>query len=727
MTEESQNNGTNGTNTYEFKAEINQLMHLIINSLYSNKDIFLRELISNASDAIDKIKHLGLTDSNQFSTGTEFVIKIVPNKSTNTLTITDTGIGMTKNDLINNLGMIARSGTKLFMEKLKESQNNVDMIGQFGVGFYSTYLVSSHVDVYTKNNDDVNAYKWTSNSNGTFTIEELDEQTFNSLGFKRGTSIVMHLKDDSLDYLETNKLKEIIKTHSKFVSYDILLQVEKTKDVVEEQNEDEENESDNEDNEHNENDDEPKVEEVDEEEDKVSKKVETKKVTTLEYEKQNEVPIWTRNKEDITEEELKSFYKSLSGDWQDYLAFKQFNIEGDVEFRSMLFVPSAMPFDMLNQHKKLNNLKLYVRKVFITDDCKDYCPEWLSFVKGVIDCRDLSLNVSREILQKSRTMKVIKNNIMKKSMELFEELAEDPEKYKKFYEAFGNNLKLGVYEETNFKDRLLKLLRYESTESENTSLNSYCTNMKENQDSIYYISGEDDVVKNSPFIEKCKKKGFEVLYMTNPIDEYVMQQVKEYKFNDKTFKFVSLTKEGFKLDDNEDLTKYDALCKALKDVLGNKVEKVVVSSRLEESPCVLVSGEYGHSAFMDKIIKMQAMRNDNGMASFMKCKKILEVNPHHSIIKYLDTKIENSTEKSFKDLVELLFESAMLVSGFDLDSRKDFVNKLHRIVSLGLDLDQDNQDNQNNQNGQNDLNKEDQCAHGCNHDNNQESVMNQLD
>merc|ERR1712066_690216 len=538
-------------------------------------------------------------------------------------------------------------------------------------------------------------YIWNSCAGGSFTIKTDDDGEYEDLG--RGTMIILQLKEDQEEYLEEKRIKDVVKKHSQFIGYPIHLhcQREKEEEVSDDEAEEEEKKEDD-------NDDAPKIEEVNEDDKKLKKlKKLRKKVKTM-YVEQEELnktkPLWTRNVDDVTNEEYASFYKSLSNDWEDHLSVKHFSVEGQLEFRALLFVPKRAPFDMFENKKAKNSIKLYVRRVFIMDNCDELMPEWLNFLKGIVDSEDLPLNISRETLQQNKILKVIRKNLVKKAIELFNEISEDKESFDKFYEQFGKNINLGIHEDSNQRKKLAEFLRYHSSNSDDTtSLKDYCSRMKDNQKDIYYITGESkEAVSNSAFVERLTKRGSEVLYMTEPIDEYCTQQLKEYDGKN----LVCVTKEGLELPEDEEekkkfeeqKAKFEPLCKVMKEILDTRVEKVTVSNRLVKSPCCVVTSQYGWSANMERIMKAQALKDSSTMG-YMAAKKQLEINPDHKIVGSLCERVEaNKNDKAVKDLVMLTFETSLLASGFTLEDPAIHANRIHRMIKLGLGIDGDDDD-----------------------------------
>lgn len=657
--------------TFEFQAEINDLMSLIINTFYSNKDIFLRELISNGSDAIDKARHQLLVGG---ETLREFDIKITANKEANTLTIEDNGVGMTKEELVNNLGTIASSGTKQFMQKLmseKSSEDSMKMIGQFGVGFYSAFLVASSVRVCS------GQHAWESTACGTFTVSELEE----SERVEHGSKMILTLKDECSEYTDSDKISNIVKMHSQFINYPIQLwttrvETKEVEDDVEEEDQKVDESADK--------DEEGKIEEVDEDEGEKPKEKKTVEEVIEEWKCLNLTkPIWLRNPSDVKPEEYDSFYKALTSSWDGPIKTKHFVAEGQIEYRGVLFVPKQAPFDMFNSNKRKSNVKLYVKRVLLMDNCEDLIPEWLRFVSGVIDSDDLPLNVSREMLQQNSIIKMMKKNIVKKCIEMFTDMLEDDEEYKQFYEQFSTSIKMGIHEDTTNRDKLVKLLRFESAKHDKpVSLKEYVEGMAEDQENIYYITGESKTaVMNSPFTKGLmKEKNVDVLLMTDAIDEYMCQSIRDFEGK----KLVNITKDNSQFyAANESFDEH--LCKRMKNVLG--VNKVVVSTRLHDDPCCIMSSEYGWSANMQRIVKAQAMQNNHN--SFMmggRSQNVLEINPNHTMIKQLQEGIVKSTMKdaTIDDIINLIYETSMISCGYSHDDPSSYSDRVYRIIALGL-------------------------------------------
>jgi len=704
---------------FEFQAEVTRLMDIIINSLYSNKEIFLREIISNASDALDKIRFLAVTDKDALGEGdtAKLEMRISPDKSKDTLTLTDRGIGMTKQDLINNLGTIAKSGTSSFLEKLKEG-GDVNLIGQFGVGFYSVYLVADKVTVRTKHNDD-KQYIWESTADSSFTIKEDPEG--NTLG--RGSAITLHLKDDCKEFTEGDKIKELVKKYSEFISFPIYLKETKTveKEVPVEEEEKKEEEKKEGDDKKEEKKDELEVKDGDE-----TKKPKTKKVNeeVVEWTQVNsETAIWTRSPRDVEEDEYNRFYSTISKDTEKPLTKMHFSAEGEIEFKSILFVPKKAPYDLLEGKAKSANIKLYVRRVFITDEFEDLMPRWLSFIKGVVDSEDLPLNVSREMLQTSKVLRVIKKKLVTKALEMIRKMAEkkkkkedkdeakegeedkakdpaeeaeDNENYLNFWKEFQKAIKLGLYEDSSNRTKLAKLLRFQTSKTGDnwTSLEKYISRMAKGQKNIYYISAESkEQAEKSPYLERFRKKGIEVLYYTDPIDEYAMPQLTEFK----GFQFMGANKENLKFDDDAEseakLKKLGETHKQLtdwmKETLGAKIEKAVVSNRLLETPAIIVSSQYGWSTNMERIMKAQTMGTQD-KSQQMVSQKTLEINPAHPLIRELKTRVEaDAKDQEAIDSVNTLFDVALIGTGLTPADPNEFAARLQTLMRLGLGVSKD--------------------------------------
>jgi len=678
---------------HQFQAEVNRMMKLIINSLYRNKEIFLRELISNASDALDKIRFLSIKDKNVLGDSPDLNIKIHVDKENKVLHITDSGIGMTKKDLITHLGTIAKSGTSEFLSKLQETgeagADTSSLIGQFGVGFYSAFLVADTVVVTTKHNDD-KQYIWTSNA-AEYTIVEdprEDEQ------LSRGTRISLYLKEEAQDFLDNETIRGLVKKYSEFINWDIYLYTSKTTEVEEEAEEEEAAPE------------EKKDDEVEVEEEKPKEKKKVSK-TTWDWEVINaNKPIWTRNAKDVSDEDYANFYKAFSKDTKAPLGHIHFTAEGEVTFRSILYVPAEAPPGYFQDYgKKAANIKMYVRRVFITDEFDDMMPKYLSFMTGVVDSDDLPLNVSRETLQQHKLLKVIKKKLVRKALEMLKKMSE--EDYKKFWKEYGTAVKLGLIEDYANRTRLAKMLRFASSHNKDelTSLESYVSRMKKDQTTIFFLAGASRAeVESSPFGERLLKRGFEVLYLTEPVDEYTIQNLPEFEGK----KFQNAAKEGLKFgDETEEETKhfkqleetYEPLTKWLSEALSDDVEKTVVSTRLADSPCALVANAYGWSGNMERIMKSQAYAksDDSSQDYYTKQKKTLEINPRHPLIKKLKEKVaeidgkdsDSAEYKTTADLAHIMLDTARLRSGFLLKDSVAFAARIESMLrqSAGVDAD----------------------------------------
>ncbi|XP_050372150.1 heat shock protein 90-5, chloroplastic [Argentina anserina] len=661
---------------FEYQAEVSRLMDLIVHSLYSHKEVFLRELVSNASDALDKLRFLSVTEPSLLGDAGELQIRIKPDPENGTITISDTGIGMTKEELIDCLGTIAQSGTSKFLKALKENKDlgaDNGLIGQFGVGFYSAFLVADKVVVSTKSPKSDKQYVWESAAESSSYVirEETDPENMIS----RGTQIKLYLRpDDKYEFSEPARIQSLVKNYSQFVSFPIYTWQEKSRTV---EVEDEE---------------EPKEGEEAKPEGEKKKKTITEKY--WDWELANETkPIWMRSAKEVEKEEYNEFYKKTFNEFLDPLAHTHFTTEGEVEFRSVLYIPGMAPMnneDIANP--KTKNIRLYVKRVFISDDFDgELFPRYLSFVKGVVDSNDLPLNVSREILQESRIVRIMRKRLVRKTFDMIQEVSESENKedYKKLWENFGRFLKLGCIEDTGNHKRITPLLRFYTSKSEEelTSLDEYVENMPETQNAIYYLATDSlKSARSAPFLEKLVQKDIEVLYLVEPIDEVAIQNLQTYKEK----KFVDISKEDLELGDEDEVKdrenkqEYTLLCDWIKQQLGDQVAKVQVSKRLSSSPCVLVSGKFGWSANMERLMKAQAL-GDTSSLEFMRGRRILEINPDHPIIKDLNAACKNSPDSTdAKRAVALLFDTALISSGFTPDSPAELGNKIYEMMAMAL-------------------------------------------
>ncbi len=624
--------------TLGFQAEVKQLLQLMIHSLYSNKEIFLRELISNASDAADKLRFEGIAHPDWYSDDPDIKIKVEFDKTARTLTITDNGIGMSREEVINNLGTIARSGTKEFFSKLSgDQQKDAALIGQFGVGFYSGFIVADRITVDTRRAGlpAADGVRWESDGSGEFTIESIDRT-------QRGTSITLHLREGEDDFLNSYQLKPIIRKYSDHISLPIQMRKEEW--------------------------------DADKKEQVIKEELESINQSSA---------LWARNKSEITEEQYNEFYKHLSHDYEKPLCYSLNRVEGRSEFTQLLFVPSKAPFDLWDRNKR-GGIKLYVKRIFIMDDAEKLMPMYLRFVTGVIDSVDLPLNVSREILQESRDIKVIRESSTKRVLSMLEELAnsEDEskkEKYRTFWTQFGQVLKEGVGEDHTNQERILKLLRFASTHTDSAeqtaSLTEYVSRMKEGQDKIYYVTGETfNAAKNSPHLEIFRKKGVEVLLLSDRVDEWMLSFITE--FDGKQLASVakggldlgSLSDEKEKKEQEETEKQFKDLVERMKKVLEDKAKDVRVTFRLTDSPACLIADDNELSGNLLRMLKA-AGQNAPDM------KPILEINPEHPLLSKLQ-----SDDQHFDDWANLLFDQALLAEGGQLNDPASFVKRMNQLL-----------------------------------------------
>lgn len=635
--------------TCEFKTEVQQLLHLIINSLYSNKEIFVRELVSNASDAIDKARFKEQTEPALFEGSNDYKIRISTDPEKRIFEISDNGIGMTFEEVNENIGTIARSGTAAFMEALQSSKDenllSPELIGQFGVGFYSGFIAADKITLVTKKAGSDTAVRWESDGKGSYTIEETEKEN-------RGTTITLELKEiqeGDQDFTEEYTIRHIIKKHSDFVNYPVVMNVEKSEPIPEEE----------------------LVKDSD------GKPIgESYRKIRADETLNSMKAIWTKSREDVTPEEYEEFYRHISHNWDKPLEILHKRFEGVVEYDALLFIPSKAPFDMFRQERK-NGMQLYCKRIFIMDDCKELLPEYLGFIQGVVDAPDLNLNVSREILQEDRLVRNIRKNLVKKIFALLEEM--DQEKYELFFGEFGQALKAGIPTDYANKERIASLLRYKSTKSDGKyiSLDRYIENMKEDQKEIYYITGENMIsLMNSPLIESLKAKDYEVLLMVDPVDEWVAQSLPEYKGK----KLKSAEKGDLELDavDEKKKDEYTALFDFIKEKLDGKVKNVQISNRLKDSVSCLSGDDYGMSSYMEKILKASGQEAPEQ-------KRSLELNVNHPVMEKIKNLFEtDTTNPVLKDYSDLLFDLAIISEGGKIDNPARFSMLLGEMMAKAL-------------------------------------------
>ncbi|KPA17415.1 heat shock protein 90 [Candidatus Magnetomorum sp. HK-1] len=658
----------NSTETFEFKTEVQQLLNLIINSLYSNKEIFLRELISNASDAVDKIRFKSQTTPELLGDDTEFKIKITPDKENKTLTVEDNGIGMTRDELIENIGTIAHSGTQSFIKMLQENKEALtpELIGQFGVGFYSAFMVAEEVRVLTRAAGSDVAWEWISKGDGSYTISEATKET-------RGTSVTVKLKEKDegdMDFTEDWSIRSVVKRHSDFVNYPITMDVEKEVPI----DEDKDSESD-------EKKDEPEIlgpdgKPADKEPeilDQDGKPIEQKPKKIIEEETLNSMKaIWARSKSEVKDEEYQEFYKHVTHDPGDAMEWIHMKMEGATEYDALLYIPSMPPFDLFNRDRK-HGIDLYCKRVFIMHDCKELMPEYLRFVKGVVDSSDLDLNVSREILQQNHIVRNIKKNIVKKVLDTLSKM--DDDKYQKFYDNFGVTIKEGIHTDWENKDKIAELLRFKTSKSEDKmiSLKDYVDHMPSDQKDIYYLTGEKiSTLLNSPAIEQLKEKNYEVLLMVDYVDEWVVQSLTEYQGK----KLRSAEKGDLDIDKVDDAKKkeFSDLFTHIKSILGDQVKDVKPSVRLKDSVSCLAGDEYDMSSYMEKILKSAGQDTPQS-------KRILEINMDHPVTVKLNEMFKTDKEnEKIKSYVNIIFDMAIIGEGGKIENPGAFISKVGNMM-----------------------------------------------
>ncbi|VVC87038.1 unnamed protein product [Leptidea sinapis] len=673
---------------YTFQTEVNRMMKLIINSLYRNKEIFLRELISNASDALDKIRLLSLTDRSVLESNSELSIRIKAEPEKRLLHIIDTGIGMTKNDLINNLGTIAKSGTADFLSKMQDtekesSQEMNDMIGQFGVGFYSAFLVAERVTVVSKHNDD-RQHVWTSDASSFSVAEDPRGDTL-----QRGTHLTLHLKEEAADYLQADTIRSLVKKYSQFINFPIYLWASRTETVDVEEPVDPAAPADD--------DEDAQVEDATEE-----KEVKKTEKTVWDWELMNDnKPIWTRKPSEVSSDEYDQFYKSLTKDTATPLAKAHFVAEGEVTFRALLFVPRVQPADSFNRYgAKTDHIKLYVRRVFITDEFNDLVPNYLAFLQGIVDSDDLPLNVSRETLQQHKLVKIIKKKLIRKALDMLKKIPAD--EYQHFWKEYSTNVKLGVIEDPSNRSRLAKLLRFHSSAAPDmTFLEEYVTRMKPSQKHIYYIAGASRAeVERSPFAERLVRRGYEVLYLTEAVDEYCLSSLPEFD----GFKFQNIAKEIFDLEEGEEQkerfeaerARFEPLTKWLGEKLGAHITRAVVSRRLAKAPAALAATAFGWTGNMERLAMSNAHQksDDAQRKHHLGQKKMLEINPRHPVLRELLRRVvEDPDDRLALDTARTLLRTAALRSGYMLQEGQsiEFADTVDSMLQRALGLPPDAQ------------------------------------